>query len=149
MSFLRDKMAEFERRCRAAGLKLTHQRLEIMRELAGRPDHPDAEEVYRYVRLRIPTISLDTVYRNLRMLEAEGIIARLGPPGAKTRFDADTGQHHHFVCTRCGLVHDVHSETLDELTPPEDAEIVGQVQTLHVEMRGVCMRCQATDAPPQ
>ena len=32
---------------REAGLKLTHQRLEIFRELAGSEEHPDAERSFR------------------------------------------------------------------------------------------------------
>ena len=35
---------------REAGLKLTHQRLEIFRELAATEEHPDAETIFRAVQ---------------------------------------------------------------------------------------------------
>ena len=50
---------------RDSGLRLTHQRLEIVRVIAADRTHPDVETVYEAVRKRVPTISLDTVYRTL------------------------------------------------------------------------------------
>ena len=50
---------------KAAGVRVTHQRLEIFREVASSTAHPDAETVFRGVRDRLPTVSLDTVYRTL------------------------------------------------------------------------------------
>ena len=59
------------------GLRLTHQRLEILRELVGAKDHPSAEMVFGRVRRRLPTISLDTVYRTLSTFDELGIIMRV------------------------------------------------------------------------
>lgn len=57
-----NKMAHFEQVCRRAGVKLTHQRMEVFREVAESGEHPDADTIYRGVRRRVPTVSLDTVY---------------------------------------------------------------------------------------
>jgi len=64
---------------REAGIKLTHQRLEIFRELAKTEEHPDAETLFRAVEVRVPTVSLDTVYRTLWMLRDLGLVTTLGP----------------------------------------------------------------------
>ena len=69
------RVARFERLCRDAGIRLTHQRLEIYRAVAQSDDHPDAETVYRRVRTRMPTVSLDTVYRTLWLLNDHHLIA--------------------------------------------------------------------------
>ena len=66
-------MQHFEQVCRGAGVKLTHQRMEVFREVALSGDHPDAETIYRRVRARIPTVSLDTVYRALWLLAELGL----------------------------------------------------------------------------
>ena len=92
------RMTRFEQECRDAGVKLTHQRLEVFREVAHTVDHPDAETVHRRVRKRIPTVSLDTVYRTLWLLTDLRLIGTLGPPRGRTRFDANMSPHHHFVC---------------------------------------------------
>ena len=81
---------------REAGLKITHQRLEIFRELAGTEEHPDAETIFRAVQLRMPTVSLDTVYRTLWMLHDLGLVKTLGPQRHGVRFDANLDRHHHF-----------------------------------------------------
>ena len=64
------RVAEFVAACRRQGVKATHQRTEILRELAGTEEHPDAETIHERVRQRIPALSLDTVYRTLKLLEA-------------------------------------------------------------------------------
>ena len=86
--------------CRRSGVKLTHQRLEIFREIAGSLDHPDADAVFRAVQRRVPTVSLDTVYRTLWMLRDLGLVKTLGPQRDAVRFDANLDRHHHYVCVR-------------------------------------------------
>ncbi|MHA1569475.1 MAG: Fur family transcriptional regulator [Alphaproteobacteria bacterium] len=135
------RMERFEQVCRKAGVKLTHQRIEIFREVAQTGDHPDAEAVYRGVRKRIPTVSLDTVYRTLWMLNDFGLINTLGPSRERTRFDANLKNHHHFVCTRCGLTQDFYSDEFDRMRPPKSLKEFGKVESTHVEVRGVCRQC--------
>ena len=136
------RVAEFIDECRRQGDKATHQRTEILRELAATQEHPDAETVYARVRQRIPTISLDTVYRTLRMLEDKGVIARVGSMRDRTRFDANTDKHHHFVCAQCGMIGDFYSDVLDRFPVPREVAEMGSVDGIHVEFRGRCRKCQ-------
>ena len=126
----------------AAGLKLTHQRLEIFRELASSADHPDAETLFRAVRGRLPTVSLDTVYRTLWTLYELGLVQTLGPRRDGIRFDANLKRHHHFVCLHCGLVRDFQSEAFDALRIPESVAPLGDALDARVEVRGVCTDCR-------
>lgn len=130
--------------CRAAGVKLTHQRLEIFREVVASDEHPDAEAVYRAVQRRLPTVSLDTVYRTLALLGDLGFVATLGPRRESVRYDANLAPHHHFVCVRCGLARDFESAELDRLRLPAAVRDLGTVTALHLEVRGVCAACAAT-----
>ena len=134
-------LTEFIEQFRAVGLKATYQRTEIMRELVVSGGHPDAETIYRRVRERIPTISLDTVYRTVRLLEEKGLISRVGLLRDRARFEANTERHHHFVCTECGAVHDFYSEALDGLELPEVSD-VGDADCVYVEVLGRCRRCR-------
>jgi Fur family transcriptional regulator, peroxide stress response regulator len=137
------RVAEFVDACRRQGVKATHQRTEILRELVAAQEHPDAETVYARVRHRIPTIALDTVYRTLRMLEDRGVIARVGSMRDRARFDANTDRHHHFVCCECGLIGDFHSDVLDRFPVPREVAEMGSVDQVYVELRGRCRKCQA------
>ena len=130
---------------RAAGVKLTHQRLEVFREVASSLEHPDAEAVFRAVRKRVPTLSIDTVYRTLWMLGDLGLVTTLGPRRESVRFDANLEHHHHYVCVRCGLARDFVSEDFDALGIPDAVTALGRVVATQVEVRGVCSRCAATE----
>jgi Fur family peroxide stress response transcriptional regulator len=138
------RVARFERLCRDAGIRLTHQRLEIYRAVAQSDDHPDAETVYRRVRTRMPTVSLDTVYRTLWLLNDHHLISTVGLLRERTRFDANLTRHHHFVCVQCGLTRDFTCEELDSLELPTSARAFGRIETTLVEARGVCAECAAT-----
>jgi Fur family transcriptional regulator, peroxide stress response regulator len=131
---------------RQAGVKLTHQRLEIFRELAGSDQHPSADAIFRAVQQRMPTVSVDTVYRTLWMLHDLGLVTTLGPLRDGLRFDANIDQHHHYVCVRCGLVSDFESTDLNTLRIPETVQELGSIADAHVEVRGVCAQCNAKRA---
>lgn len=137
------RVADFLKECRRHGVKATHQRAEILRELAGTAEHPDAETIYVRVRRRIPAISLDTVYRTLRMFEEKGIIARVGSLRDRARFDANTDRHHHFVCSGCGMIGDFYSDALDRFPVPREVAEMGSVDGVYVELRGRCRTCDA------
>jgi Fur family peroxide stress response transcriptional regulator len=124
-----------------AGVKLTHQRLEIFRELASTEEHPDADSIFRAVQHRMPTVSVDTVYRTLWMLHDLGLVTTLGPQRDGVRFDANLEQHHHYVCVRCGLVRDFESADLNALHVPDAVKELGSIADAHVEVRGVCAKC--------
>lgn len=126
---------------RASGMRLTHQRLEVIREIAATDQHPDVETVYRGVRLRVPTISLDTVYRTLGTLADAGLVRRVNAQAGPARFDANTEQHHHFTCTRCGLIRDVVDPRLDEVGKLTQATEFGRVESVDVHFRGLCRSC--------
>jgi Fur family peroxide stress response transcriptional regulator len=146
---VRERLARFKAAASGAGLKLTHQRLEIFREVASSLAHPDAETVFRAVRRRMPTVSLDTVYRTLATLSDLGLVTALSPRRDGVRFDANLDRHHHFVCVRCGLTRDFESAELNSLRVPAVAEGFGEVIAARVEVRGLCERCARTQAGHQ
>ncbi|VGO21074.1 Fur family transcriptional regulator [Pontiella sulfatireligans] len=126
--------------CQNAGLRMTHQRMEIFREVAQTDEHPDADTILKRVRERMPTISHDTVYRTLSSLEDMGLISRVDPVCGRARYDANSDAHHHFICTECGCIADVYLN--DEIPLPEGIENLGRVESLHLQIRGMCHNCK-------
>jgi Fur family peroxide stress response transcriptional regulator len=135
------RLEQFKAAAREGGVKLTHQRLEIFRAVASSLEHPSAEAVHRAVQVSTPTVSLDTVYRTLWLLTDLGLLSTLGPRQGSTRFDANVDNHHHYVCTRCGLVRDFESDDLDALKVPDMVNQIGRVVSARVEVRGICAHC--------
>ncbi len=134
-------MKHFETVCSEEGIKLTHQRIEIFREIAQAGDHPDADQIFKRVKDRIPTVSLDTVYRTLWLLNDLGLVVTLGASREPTRFDANLQRHHHFVCGQCGFTRDFYSNILDNISLPDSIGSFGKIEATHVEVRGVCREC--------
>lgn len=126
--------------CRASGMRVTHQRLEIFREVASTGEHPDADTIFQGVRKRLPTVSHDTVYRTLASLEEMRLLSRVDPVRGGSRFDANCDKHHHFVCTTCGKIEDIYLAYEPPL--PRGIENLGEVESLHLQVRGTCQNCK-------
>jgi Fur family peroxide stress response transcriptional regulator len=141
-----DRVERFKASARDAGIKLTHQRLEIFREIASSVEHPDAESVFRAVQRRVPTVSRDTVYRTLWKLQELGLVTTLGARRPTVRFDANLDPHHHYVCMNCGLTRDLESATFSALRIPEIVRELGSVAGTHIEVRGLCRACQEKES---
>jgi len=129
--------------CRAHGLALTVQRRVILENLAGRTDHPTADQIYSAIKDRLPGISRTTVYRVLEAFVDLGIIQRISNPGATARFDADTKRHHHLVCLRCQKVSDLMSSALNNLPIPSPDETAFHLTDYSITFTGTCLDCHA------
>ena len=132
-------MSRFKAICRDTGVKLTQQRLVILKEVFKRRDHPDAEMVFRAVRRKLPTVSLDTIYRTLWFLH--DFVEALGQGNGSLRFDTNSRLHHHFVCSRCGAIHDFADDGFDKLEVPGVVAAFGRIEKTQVEFRGLCRNC--------
>jgi Fur family transcriptional regulator, peroxide stress response regulator len=138
---LHDNLDKIQELFQREGIKLTHQRLEIYKEMLGVKDHPSAEEVYTRIRPRLPTISLDTVYRTLDLFESVGLISRVEVLDDRSRFDPNMEPHHHLVCTSCKSIVDFLWPALDEIKPPPGIKGWGQIVSNHMELWGICGNC--------
>ena len=128
---------------RAGGLKLTPQRLAILRELADDPTHPTATELFSRLRTELPSMSFATVYNTLSALTEQGLcVARALEPGA-VRFDPNVEPHDHAVCDSCGLVVDIAGRVRGG--SPRTAEPVAGFAVRSVERvyRGWCADCSS------
>jgi Fur family peroxide stress response transcriptional regulator len=133
-----------------AGLKLTPQRIAIVRLFAGDESHPTAQDMFERLRPSFPSMSFATVYNTLDALARAGLagIVRLpGKRGDAARFDPNTSAHHHAVCDECGAVLDIAAGTLSptaasvkKLRRAAPGFSVRAVERIY---RGFCARCMA------
>lgn len=124
-----------------SGLASTRQRAWILKSLRERTDHPDAEAVHESVKVRMPSISLDTVYRTLNLFSRRGLIAQLAVPTHRFRFDGCVEAHDHFLCTRCERIADVACETSKTESIPEAVRQFGTVKAMQRIYLGTCLSC--------
>ena len=114
-----------------------------METLAGRGDHPTADQIYEAVGERLPGVSLTTVYRVLDAFVALGVARKVDNPEAKARFDANTNRHHHVRCSQCGTVADVHDEKLNALQFPAQPASGFELVDYSINFIGTCATCRS------
>ncbi len=121
--------------------RLTRQRsaIEDSVKSAGRPLLP--AEVQLLAQRSVPGLSMATVYRQIKALVEEGVLRAVQLAGDPPRYEsAGHGHHHHFQCTHCQRVFDVHGcpGSLEHLAP------AGFVVDDHeVTLYGRCADCAA------
>ena len=69
-------------------------------------NHMTAEQIFFSLKEQYPTIAMATIYNNLNMLYAQGLIRKISVEGYPDRYDC-TKRHDHLVCRRCGELSDV------------------------------------------
>ncbi len=137
--------AELTTAFRQRGLKLTPQRQLLFRLLHDNMTHPTAEALFATASELMPGISLRTVYQTLNDLAAMGELQAVRLSGGSTRFDPNVVDHHHAQCDRCGELHDVYVEHLDDL---QVRGLDGFVpQRTDIVFGGLCGACLASAEP--
>jgi Fur family peroxide stress response transcriptional regulator len=142
---LAEVLRAFEDRCREVGFQLTVQRRVILEAVLLRDDHPTAEQICDTIREQVPEISRGTVYRTLDSLVQLGAIRRAHHLGPATRFDSNTGQHHHLVCIQCNRVIDIEDTRLDNLPFPDRKRTGFRITDYSIHFTGLCTECQKAD----
>ncbi len=126
---------------RNLGLKLTPQRLAILRYLEGNKSHPSAENIYKAVLKEFPTMSFATVYNTLEALKNKGLIQELKIDSSKRRYDPDTSRHHHIICTKCKKIIDIFEKI--EIKLPRGFKSDFEIHGSSVEFFGICKDCRS------
>jgi Fur family peroxide stress response transcriptional regulator len=141
-------LSQLEAACRRHGVPLTVQRRVVLEALAGRTDHPTADQLLVDVRTRLPGVSRTTVYRVLETLVRLELAVKTCTPGSTVRFDPRTERHHHLVCLQCERVLDVHAPSLDALRFPTVRSAGFEISDYSVHFRGTCPECRRRGRAP-
>jgi Fur family transcriptional regulator, ferric uptake regulator len=121
---------------------LTNQRAIILDYLKENYNHPSVEEIFGFVKNKLPRISKKTVYSNLQFLCNEGLIQDVRVKGVQ-RYEPQSNPHHHLICRKCGKILDIQSEEL-----LSHAMKVGKtlrnffVESTDINFYGICKKCK-------
>jgi len=119
--------AALDGRLREAGLRPTRQRLALADLLFSKGNrHISAEALHEEAVAAGVPVSLATVYNTLHQFNEAGLLRAVSVESAKTYFDTNTSDHHHFFIEEENRVVDVpasHITVSDIPEPPEGMEI--------------------------
>lgn len=125
---------------KSMGLKLTPQRLAIIRFLEENRIHPSAEDIYKEIKVDYPSLSLATVYNTLDVLTEAGEIQEILINPDKRNFDYNPVPHSHFFCRVCLAVCDLEAGLMNAPVPREVSGYL--VEGYALNFYGVCPVCQ-------
>ncbi len=127
-------------RIKNQGLKITSQRIAILKLLKDRKDHPSAEKIFREMKRSYPTISFATIYSTAQILQEAGLLQILTIDEHRVFFDPDPEPHAHFRCVHCGAVSDL---PLDRRIFDKIADSSNEsIDSVQVYCHGTCGQCR-------
>ncbi|TDF94186.1 peroxide-responsive transcriptional repressor PerR [Paenibacillus piri] len=128
---------------KVTGVRMTPQRHAILAYLLNTMTHPTADEIYKALAPRFPSMSVATVYNNLKVFIEVGLIREMTYGDHSSRFDADMSDHYHALCEQCGKLVDFAYKPLDDLERTAGLETGFLVKSHRVEVYGLCSECLA------
>jgi Fur family ferric uptake transcriptional regulator len=153
MASVQREVTRFQEYLQQQGLKLTSERIALVREIFSTHYHFEADELLGKMKEKSVKISRATVYRTLELLVKSNMVRRvhLGEDHYHYEHVSGNSHHDHLVCTTCGNVIEFHDEELERLQLAI-CEKKKFTPTFHnLQILGVCDSCrrkgQTPDAP--
>ena len=105
---------------RMAGLRPTRQRVALAELLfSGAPRHVSAEQLHDEANAERVNVSLATIYNTLHQFREAGLLREVAVDAARSYFDTDTSDHHHFYLEDEQRVIDIPSSAIVIQNLPE------------------------------
>ncbi|WP_152396747.1 peroxide-responsive transcriptional repressor PerR [Paenibacillus guangzhouensis] len=123
------------------GVRITPQRHAILTFLLDSMTHPTADDIYRALAPKYPSMSVATIYNNLKMFVEAGLVRELTYGDNSSRFDADLSSHYHAICQKCGKIVDFNYPALYEVEHAAAEQTGFAVSGHRMEIYGVCPAC--------
>lgn len=123
------------------GWRITEQRRTLAEIFAKFDGYLSPKDVYEQMTIPYPSVSFDTVYRNLRLLSEMGALEQFYfmDGGLKFRGRCSTHHHHHLICVNCEK-----TLTFDYCPMEQELRLPGNFKIVNhrFEVYGLCEACQ-------
>ena len=130
-------------------LRLTRQRVAVLNVIACEENqHLSALQIFEIVRKKNPKIGLATVYKNLRMLQQEGLLCKIELPDKTTHYEMNEADciHCHLICVECGKIVEMKGSTVDNAVNLLKADSHFTLNEGSINFFGICDECAQSSA---
>jgi Fur family ferric uptake transcriptional regulator/Fur family peroxide stress response transcriptional regulator len=121
-----------------SNLKATIQRTSILQAI-DQAGHINIDEIYDHVKELYPTLSLATIYKNIILMQQNGVIIEVPMNGEKSKYELKKEDHIHLICQSCGTIQD------SKITPNRQKALKienFQIKYSQINLYGLCLSCQ-------
>lgn len=135
-----EELRKYENMLRDNKLKITARRMTMIELFINEDRYLSAKEVQEKLHKVYPSLSYDTIYRNLHTLKEIEVLEGTSFEGEmQFKIACSDHHHHHFICESCGdtkVIRYCPFETWQKEL--KDVEITNH----KVELYGFCQRCR-------
>jgi Fur family ferric uptake transcriptional regulator len=122
------------------GMRMTPQR-QLVLDAVRALQHATPEQICEHVQCRAPAVNITTIYRTLDLLEGLDLVRHTHLGHGAPSYSTQAHEHVHLVCHRCGVVTEVPTEELAELTERLRNRFRFVVDPSHLALSGRCGHC--------
>lgn len=142
-------LARAEKMCAQRGVRLTPQRLEVLRLMSLQPGAISAYDLLDLLREAEPQAKPPTVYRALEFLLEQGFVHKVESTNSYVlchMFDKPTHTSAMFICDRCGVVKEESAEGVEDIMHTLAARMGFALRHNVIEAHGLCSACVEVEA---
>jgi len=142
-------LAQAEKLCLQRNVRLTPQRLEVLRLLAQQSGAISAYDLLDLLRVSEPQAKPPTVYRALDFLLEQGFIHRVESTNSYVLchlIDHPTHSSAMFICDRCGAVKEQAAQGVEDIMHTLASRIGFALHHSIMEAHGLCADCAEVEA---
>lgn len=121
-------------------LKITPQRIAILEEL-GKSGHSTVDDIFNGIKLRVPSVSLATVYKNILALQNADILKSVKTPTHKQKYEINIKPHVHLFCKVCENLEDFEIDINDFKTYCRKESGYHSIDEASILLTGICKKC--------
>lgn len=121
-------------------LKITPQRIAILEEL-HKNGHSSVDEIFNRIKLKVPSVSLATVYKNIIALQNVNILKSIKTPTHKQKYEINAEPHVHLFCRVCENLEDFEINTKDFQEYCKEKSGYHIIEEASVLLTGLCKEC--------
>lgn len=137
------RLDDILRKLRQRNLRVTPQRIAILKAFLDSNGHPSVDQVYGEVREHFPTTSLATVYKTVHLLKELDEILEIDFADGRKRYDGNKPYPHpHLICTGCHRISDPQVELLGQVRDQVARTTGYRITSYQVEFFGLCPACR-------
>ena len=140
---IKQRMNSMISNLRANDLRITPQRLAVLKVLAASAGHPSVERIYETVRQKFPTTSIATIYKTVNLLKQINELLEISFPDGSNRYDGyKPYPHPHVICVRCKKIIDPDLGSLRDIAEDAADQTGFDILGHRLDFFGICGDCK-------
>jgi Fur family ferric uptake transcriptional regulator len=137
---------DYEGIIRAAGHRVTLQRVMILDAVCEGGGHTTLKEVYGRLHTMDATIDRSSLYRALKLFVALGLVVSAENASGETVYEIPKPRpHHHLICRHCGKEQEIGQEAIAGMVTTVCEWYGFAVEADHLVLHGLCAQCQVRE----